>query len=125
METNSAPHRLYIQGQGGSAIIQAATADQKVASERSQLNILDIADAHTVQTFEAPALGVTFTYWTPRQKHLGHKEFRQKTMPQAAPAAQASETYTSIEVHKISIPEVMSGDTVFWASVIYMTATRG
>jgi hypothetical protein len=99
LPSNSAPYRFYIHGQAANAIIQATTADQKVVSERPQLNIVDIADVHTVQTFEAPELGVTFTYWTPRQKHLGHKEVRQKTVPQAAPAAQASETHTSIEVH--------------------------
>jgi hypothetical protein len=99
LPSNSAPYRLYIHGQGVSAIIQAATADQGVASERSQLNLADIADVHTVQTFEAPELGVTFTYWTPAQKHMGRKEARQKTVPQTAPASQASENKTSIEVH--------------------------
>ena len=54
LPSNSAPYRLYIQGQGVSAIIQAATADQGVVSERPQLNVVDIADVHTVQTFEAP-----------------------------------------------------------------------
>jgi hypothetical protein len=99
LPSNSAPYRLYIQGQGVSAIIQAATADQGVVSERPQLNLVDIADVHTVQTFEAPELGVTFTYSTPAQKHIGRKEARQKTAPQAAPASQASQNKTSIEVH--------------------------
>jgi len=99
LPSNSAPYRLYIQGQGVSAIIQATTADQRVVSERPQLNLVDIADVHTVQTFEAPELGVTFTYWTPTQKHMGRKEARQKTVPQTAPASQASENKTSIEVH--------------------------
>jgi len=99
LPSNSAPYRLYIQGQGVSAIIQATTADQRVVSERPQLNLVDIADVHTVRTFEAPELGVTFTYWTPTQKHMGRKEARQKTVPQTAPASQASENKTSIEVH--------------------------
>jgi len=99
LPSNTAPYRLYIQGQGVSAIIQAAAADQGVVSERSQLNLVDIADAHTVQAFEAPELGVTFTYWTPTQKHMGHKEARQKTVPQTAPASQVSQNKTSIEVH--------------------------
>jgi hypothetical protein len=98
LPSNSAPYRFYIQGQGASAIIQATTADQKVVSERPQLTLVDIADVHTVQTFEAPELGVTFTYWMPTQKHLGHKEARQKTVPQAVPASRG-ETNTSIEVH--------------------------
>jgi hypothetical protein len=91
--------RLYIQGQGVSAIIQATTADQKVVSERPQLNLVDIADVQTVQTFEAPELGLTFIYWTPTQKHMGRKEARQKTVPQTAPASQATENKTSIKVH--------------------------
>jgi len=95
LPSNSAPYRFYIQGQGTSAIIQANTAEERVASKRPQLNIVDITDAHTVQTFEAPDLGVTFTYWTPTQKHAGHKEAHQKTVPQTAPASQVSENKTS------------------------------
>jgi hypothetical protein len=98
LPSNSAPYRLYIQGQGTSAIIQANTAEERVASKRAQLNIVDITDVHTVQTFEAPELGVTFTYWTPTQKHAGHKEAHQKTVPQTAPASQASENRISVEV---------------------------
>jgi len=99
LPSNSAPYRLYIQGQGVSAIIQAATADQGVVSERPQLNVVDIADVHSVQTFEVPELGVTFTYWTPALKHMGRKEARQKTVPRAAPASQVSVNNTSIEVY--------------------------
>jgi hypothetical protein len=95
----SSPYRLYIQGQGIGAIITATTADQKVVSERPQLNLVDIADVQTVQTFEAPELGVTFIYWTPTQKHMGRKEARQKTAPQTAPTSQATENKTSIKVH--------------------------
>jgi hypothetical protein len=99
LPSNSAPYRLYIQGKGVSAIIQATTAEERVVSERPELNLVDIADVHTVQTFEAPELGVTFTYWVPTQKRLGHKEARQKTVPPAAPASQTSENNTPIEVH--------------------------
>jgi hypothetical protein len=102
LPSNGAPYRLYIQGKGVSAIIQAVTAEQGVVSERPQLNLVDIADVHTVQTFEAPELGVTFTYWTPAQKHIGRKEARQKAVPQTAPASQDSENKTSIEVHSAS-----------------------
>jgi hypothetical protein len=102
LPSNGAPYRLYIQGKGVSAIIQAVTAEQGVVSERPQLNVVDIADVHTVQTFEAPELGVTFTYWTPAQKHIGRKEARQKAVPQTAPASQDSENKTSIEVHSAS-----------------------
>jgi len=99
LPSNSASYRLYIQGQGVSAIIQAAAADQRVVSERPQLNVVDIADVHTVQTFEAPDLGVTFTYWTPALKRMGRKEARQKTTPQTATSSQVGENKTSIEVH--------------------------
>jgi hypothetical protein len=98
LPSNSAPYRFYIRGQGTSAIIQANTAEERVVSKRPQLNIVDIADVHTVQTFEAPELEVTFTYWTPKQKHAEHKEAHQKTVPQTAPASQASENRISIEV---------------------------
>jgi hypothetical protein len=63
------------------------------------LNLADIANVQTVQTLDAPELGVTFVYWTPAQKHMGHKEAHQKTMPQTAPATQSSESRTSIVVH--------------------------
>ena len=97
----SAPYTLYIRGQAGNAIIQAATVDQRVVSQRPQLNLVDIADVQSVQTFEAPELGLTFIYAMPTQKHMGRKEARHKTMSQSAPASQASENKTSIEVHTV------------------------
>jgi hypothetical protein len=99
LPSNSAPYRLYIWGQGVGAIITAARADQRVVSERPQLNLVDTGVGYTVQTFEAPELGVTFSYLTPTQKRVGHKEARQKTVPQTAPVLQDSENKTSIEVH--------------------------
>jgi len=99
LPSNSAPYRFYILGQGVSAIVTASTADKGVVSKRPQLGLVNTADGYTVQTFEASQLGVTFTYWAPIQKHLGHNEARQKTVPQTAPASQASENKTSIEVH--------------------------
>ncbi len=93
------PYMLYIQGQGGNAIIMAAAADQKVVSGHAQLNLVDVADVQNVQTFEAPELGLTFSYWTPKQNHMGRKEARQKMVSHTAPASQASENKTSIEVH--------------------------
>jgi len=99
LPSNSAPYRLYIWGQGVGAIITAPTADQRVVSERPQLNLVDTAVGYTVQTFEAPELEVTFSYLAPTQKHLGHEDARQKALPQTAPAPQASENKTSIEVH--------------------------
>lgn len=99
LPSNSAPYRLYIWGQGVGAIITAATADQGVVSERPQFNLVDTAVGYTVQTFEVPELGVTFSYLTPSQKHPGHQEARQKTVPLTAPASPASENKTCIEVH--------------------------
>ena len=99
LPSNSAPYRFYIQGQGTSAIIQANTAEERVVSKRPQLNVVDIADVHAIQTFEVPELGVTFTYWTPALKHMGRKEAHQKMAPQTAPASQVSENRTSVAVH--------------------------
>ncbi len=73
--SNSAPYRLYIWGQGVGAIIMAATADQRVVSERPQLNLVDTAVGYTVQTFEASELGVTFSYLTPTS-HASHRKCR-------------------------------------------------
>ena len=95
----SAPYRLFVQGQKASVIIMAITADERVNSERPQLDLVDTADGYTVQTFEAPQLGMTFVYSTPTQKHMGPKEAHQKMAPQTPPASQVSENRTSIAVH--------------------------
>jgi hypothetical protein len=92
-----APYTLYIRGEGVDAIIMAAVTD-RVVSTHAQLNLVDIADVQTVQTFDAPELGVTFIYLTPTQKHSGRKVVGQKTVPQTAPATKAAQNRTSIEV---------------------------
>jgi len=102
LPSDNAPYRLYIWGQGVGAIITDATADQRVISERSQLSPVDTAVGYTVQTFEAPELGVTFSYLTPTQKQLGHKEVRQETVPRTATASQVNESKNSIEVETAS-----------------------
>jgi hypothetical protein len=94
----SYPYMLYIKGQGSTAIIMATAVDEKVVSDHAQLTLVDIADVQNVETFEAPELGLTFSYRTPKQKHMGRKEARQKTMPQTAPASQVTENKTSIQV---------------------------
>jgi hypothetical protein len=99
MSTASSPYTLYVHGQAANAIIMATTADQKVASERPQLNLVDIADVQTVQTFDAPELGLTLVYATPTQKHMGRKDGSQKMASHTAPASKVSENKTSIEVH--------------------------
>jgi len=99
MASASSPYTLYIHGQAGNAIIRASAADEKVVSGHAQLNLVDIADVQNVETFEAPELGKTFSYWTPKQNRMGRREAHQKTMPQTAPASQVSENKTtSIEV---------------------------
>jgi len=99
LPSHGAPYKLYIQGHGVSAIIQATTAESTVASKRPQLNLVDIADVYAVETFEAPGLGVNLTYWTPPQKHVARKEAHQETVSQTASATRTNENKTSIEVH--------------------------
>lgn len=93
----SSRYRLYIHGEKTSAIIQTLTAEN-ATSLHAQLNLVDIGDVHSVATFDAPELGLTFTYWTPTQKHMSSKEARQKAAPQA-PATQATENKTAIPVY--------------------------
>jgi hypothetical protein len=73
----------------------AASADERVVAGHAQLNLVNIADVQNVQTFEAPELGLTLSYSTPSQKHMGHNLAHQKTMPQTAPGTQVSENKTS------------------------------
>jgi len=98
MASVSSSYTLYIHGQAGGAIIQASVAEEKVVSGHAQLNLVDIADVQTVQSFDAPELGMTFAYWTPKQKHMGRREAHQKTVPQTEAPSQASENRTSIAV---------------------------
>ena len=98
MSSARSSYAFYIRGEKVNAIIMATAADEQVVSGHAQLNLVDIADVQTVQTFDAPEIGKTFFYWTPTQKHTGHKEAHQKTAPQTAPGTQSSENRTSIEV---------------------------
>jgi hypothetical protein len=98
LRSTSTPYTLYIQGSQGNAIIMATATDDRAVAKHAQLNLVEIADVQTVQTFDAPELGVTFVYLTPSQKHAGHKVAHQKTAPQTAPATQSSENRTSIPV---------------------------
>jgi hypothetical protein len=101
MSSASADYRLYIRGAQVNAIVRATSTDRGV-SAHAQLNLVDIADLQTAQTFDAPELGLTFNYATPKQKHMGHKETRQKMAPQATPPSQATENKTtSIEVRSV------------------------
>jgi hypothetical protein len=99
MPSKVAPYTLYIRGEGVDAIIMAATTDDRGVSKQAQLNLVDIADVQTVQTFDAPELGVTFVYFTPTQKHERSKEPSQSSSSQTAPAPQVSENKTPIRVY--------------------------
>jgi len=101
MSSASSDYRLYIRGEKFNAIVTPTVSDDKVISGHAQLNLVDIADVQTVQTFDAPELGRTFTFSTPNQKRMGHKEAHQKTAPQTAPATQTSENRTSIQVQSV------------------------
>jgi hypothetical protein len=81
------------------AIIMAASTDDRAVRYRGQLNLVDIGDVQTVQTFDAPELGLTLVYPTPTQKHVGHKEAQQKTAAQTPPTTMLRENRTSIAVH--------------------------
>jgi hypothetical protein len=99
MSSASSDYRLYIRGAQINAIISATSTDDRGVSDHAQLNLVDIADVQTVQTFDAPELGRTFIYFTPTQNHVGHKEAHQKTASQTAPATKVSENKTSIAVY--------------------------
>jgi hypothetical protein len=91
-------YRLYIHGQRTNFIVSAITAET-ASPQHTQLNLIDVADVYAIQTFDAPELRLTFTYWTPTQKHTSSQEARQKNIPQAAPATQVTENRTSIAVY--------------------------
>jgi hypothetical protein len=94
----SSEYRLFIKGQKTNAIVQTLTAET-ASSQHAQLHLVNTADVYSVQTFDAPELGLTFTYWTPTQKHMSSKVAHQKAAPQAAPTTQAAENITSIPVY--------------------------
>jgi hypothetical protein len=98
MSSASSDYRLYIRGEKFNAIVTPTVYDDKAISGHAQLNLVDIADVQTVETFDAPELGRTFIFSTPNQKHMGRKEAHQKATPQATPATQSSENRTTIAV---------------------------
>jgi hypothetical protein len=99
MSSAGSDYRLYVRGAQVNAIIMATSTDDRGVSDHAQLNLVDIADVQTVQTFDAPELGRTFIYFTPAQKRVGHKEAHQKTASQTPPATKVSENRTSIAVY--------------------------
>jgi hypothetical protein len=97
-ELSSQSSPLYIRGQKSNVIIQATSADTGVVSSTAQLDLVDIGDVHTIKNFEAPELGVTFSYYTPKEKHMASKEVRHKGLSQTEPPAQVSQNKMSIAV---------------------------
>ena len=94
----AAQYRLYIHGERSNFIIPTVTAENS-APQNAQLNLVDVADKQTVETFDAPQLGLTFSYWTPKQKHMPSNVAHQKATPQATPETQATENRTSVAVY--------------------------
>jgi hypothetical protein len=98
LASQSSPYTLYIHGQKSNVIIRAISADTGVGASSAQLDLVDISDVHTIKTFEAPELGVTFSYYTPKEKHMAPKEVRHKGLSQTEPATQVSQNKMSIAV---------------------------
>jgi hypothetical protein len=80
-------------------MVMAVTIDEAVASHNARLDRVDVTAVPTVQKFEAPGLGLSFVYWTPKQKLPGSKEARQQPAPQGASASRVTENKTFVEVH--------------------------
>jgi len=93
------PYALYIHGKTVDAIVMAIAVDEAVVSRSPRLDLVNVTATPTVQKFEAPGLGMTFVYWTPKQKRLGSKEARQNSVPQPASTSQVTENKTFVEVH--------------------------
>jgi hypothetical protein len=97
--TQTVPYTLYIRSKKVNAIVMALGSDTGVVSSRAQLDLVDISDVHAIKTFEAPELGITLTYFTPKEKNQAPKEVRHKGVSPTEPASQVSENKTSILVY--------------------------
>src|ERR1700757_4657866 len=64
MSSANSSYTLYVRGEKVNAIIRATATDEQVVSSHAQLNLVDISDVQTVETFDAPEIGKTFSYWT-------------------------------------------------------------
>jgi hypothetical protein len=99
LPSTSFPYTLYIHGKTIDAIVMAVTIDEAAVSHGARLDLTDVAAVPAVQKFEAPELGLSFIFWTPKQKRLGSKEARQKSVPQSISASQVTENKTFVEVY--------------------------
>ena len=98
LESKTFPYTLYIRSNKVNAIVPALVSDTGVVSSRAQLDLVDIADVHVIKTFEAPELGVTFTYFTPKEKPTASKVVRHKGVSPTEPPSQVSDNRMSIAV---------------------------
>lgn len=98
LESQSSPYTLYIHSEKTSVIIRATSADTGVLSSSARLDLVNISDVQTIKSFEAPELGVTFTYFTPKQKNMAPKEVRHKGASPTEPASQVSDNKMTIAV---------------------------
>jgi hypothetical protein len=99
--SQTSAYTLYIHGQKSNAIIRATSIGTGVVASSAQLDLVDIGDVHTIKNFEAPELGVTFSYYTPKEKHRAPKEVRHilhKGPSQTEPATQVSQNKMYIAV---------------------------
>jgi len=100
LPSTSFPYTLYIIGNTVDAIVMAVTIDKAAVSHSARLDLMNVTAVPAVQKLEAPELGLTFIYWTLKQKRLGSKEARQKSVPQGGvSASQVSENKMFVEVH--------------------------
>jgi hypothetical protein len=98
LESQGSPYTLYIHGQKTNAIIRAVSGDTGTLSTRAQFDVVDISGVHAIKAFEAPELGITFTYFIPKQKNTAPKEVHHNGTPQTDPASQVSARKMSIAV---------------------------
>ena len=96
--SKSSPYTFYIRGEKANAIVLAVASDAGAISSHAQLDLVDISDVHAIKTFEAPELGVTFTYFTPKEKHTASREVGHKSVPQTESPSQVSDNRMSIAV---------------------------
>jgi len=66
LESAAADYRLIVRGKDNGAIILAASADQRVLAERSQLTLVETQQGYAIRSLEVPELGLTFEYWVPK-----------------------------------------------------------
>jgi hypothetical protein len=103
LPSTSFPYTLCIHGKTVDAIVTAVTIDEAAVSHGARLDLMEVAAGPALQKFEAPELGLTFIYWTPKQKRLRSREARRKSVPQGASASQVTENNTFVEVHTGSL----------------------